>query len=189
MFRLVFSSLMVLLFHGEHANCNIDCPTWTYPSPSYNNCMCGASLGGIVECNSAISQLQVTISEDGYCMFFSKEFNTTLIGSCPYGTLGVVTNNTSVWKYGKGSCSHLHRKGELCGECEENYTLPVYSYYLGCVKCEDYKYGWVKFIAAAFLPLTLFYLIVIVFRISATSPALNGYILVSQMIGFSSNWY
>ena len=63
-----------------------------------------------------------------------------------------------------------------------NYTLPVYSYYLGCVKCEDYKYGWVKFIAAAFLPLTLFYFVVIVFRISATSPTLNGYILVNQIL-------
>ena len=64
----------------------------------------------------------------------------------------------------------------------ENYTLPVYSYYLGCVKCEDYRYRWVKFIVAAFLPLTLFYIMVIVFRISATSSALNGYVLISQLV-------
>ena len=52
--------------------------------------------------------------------------------------------------------SDFHRKGQLCGECEDNYTLPSYSYYLGCVKCETYKNGWVKFIAAAKLPLTFF---------------------------------
>ena len=178
--RLV-SSLLILLLQGQHMSSEIDCPTWTYPSPRYNNCLCGESFDDIVDCNSAISQLRVTINEDNYCMFFSEEFNTTLIGSCPYAVLGEVTKNASELKHRNGRCEFLHRKGELCGECEDNYTLPVYSHYLGCVKCEDYKYGWLKFIAAAFLPLTLFYVIVIVFRISATSPALNGYVLVSQI--------
>ena len=170
--------LLVLLFYGKCASSMTDCPTWTYPSPSYNDCVCGDTFGGIIVCDSA----QVAIDVSYYCMFFSEEFNTTLIGSCPYGIRGKVSMNVSELKYRNGLCSYLHRKGELCGECEDNYTLPVYSYYLGCVKCEDYKYGWVKFIAAAFLPLTLFYFIVIVFRISATSPALNGYILVSQIV-------
>ena len=170
--------LLVLLFHGKCASSMTDCPTWTYPSPSYNNCVCGDKFGGIIVCDSA----QVTIDVNYYCMFFSEEFNTTLIGSCPYGIREEVSMNVSELKYRNGRCSYLHRKGELCGECEDNYTLPVYSYYLGCVKCEDYKYGWVKFIAAAFLPLTLFYFVVIVFRISATSPTLNGYILVSQIV-------
>ena len=58
----------------------------------------------------------------------------------------------------------------------------VYSYNLRCVKCDDFRYGWVKFIAAAFLPLKIFYLLVTLFRISATSSALNGYVLVSQLV-------
>ena len=153
-----------------------DCPTWTYPTHN-NTCKCGVSFRHTVVCDS----LETDIVVDFYCIFLSEEYDTTLIGSCPYGTRAILPKNVSELKDRNVQCSHLHRKGELCGECEENYTLPVYSYYLGCVKCEDYKYGWVKFIAAAFLPLTLFYLIVIVFRISATSPALNGYILVSQI--------
>ena len=167
------------LFAGMSATA---CPTWTYSGPSFNNCVCGQSLGNIVICDPATLNLSVSVAIDYYCMFFSEEFNTTLIGSCPFSKRGKVSMNVSELKYRNGLCSYLHRKGELCGECEDNYTLPVYSYYLGCVKCEDYKYGWVKFIAAAFLPLTLFYFIVIVFRISATSPTLNGYILVSQII-------
>ena len=173
--------LLVLLFHGKCASSITDCPTWTYSSPSYNNCVCGDKFGGVIVCDSA----QVRVDVNYYCMFFSEEFNTTLIGSCPYGVREEVSMNVSELKYRNRCCSYLHRKGELCGECEDNYTLPVYSYYLGCVKCEDYKYGWVKFIAAAFLPLTLFYFIVVVFRISATSPTLNGYILVSQIVASS----
>ena len=79
-------------------------------------------------------------------------------------------------------CFHLHRTGPLCGECEDNYTLPAYSYYLGCVRCESYKNGWIKFIAAAFLPLTLFYMVAIAFRISATSPTLNAFVMANQVL-------
>ena len=75
----------------------------------------------------------------------------------------------------------VHRKGRLCGECMDNYSLPVYSYSLMCIRCTDFKYGWIKFIAVAFLPLTVFFFLVIVFRISATSAALNGFVLISQI--------
>ena len=168
---------LVLWIHGECAAGSMsDCPTWTYPTRN-NECVCGSHFGYILVCIT--DMLVTTLNVDFYCVFFSEEFDTTLIASCPYGSRGILPRNVSELSI---YCQHLHRKGELCGECEDNYTLPVYSYYLGCVKCEDYKYGWVKFIAAAFLPLTLFYFIVIVFRISATSPTLNGYILVSQIV-------
>ena len=78
----------------------------------------------------------------------------------------------------------MQARDQLCGACEENYTLPDYSYYLRCVKCEDYEYGWFKFVAAALVPLTAltaFYIVVIVFRISGTSSTLNGLVLVSQI--------
>ena len=170
--------LLVLWFHGECAVGSMsDCPTWTLPKGN-NECVCGNRFGYTLVCTTKDMPV-TTLNVDFYCVFFSKEFDTTLIASCPYSSRGILPSNVSELNI---CCEHLHRIGELCGECEDNYTLPVYSYYLGCVKCEDYKYGWVKFIAAAFLPLTLFYFIVIVFRISATSPTLNGYILVSQIV-------
>ena len=83
-------------------------------------------------------------------------------------------------------CFHLHRTGQLCGECEDNYTLSAYSYYLGCIKCEHCKNGWVKFIAAAFLPLTMFYTMIITLRISATFKytlsTLNAFVMVNQVL-------
>ena len=109
--------------------------------------------------------------------------------ACPYGSSGVLPRNASeidVPEESEWFCSHLHRMGQLCGECEANYTLPIYSYYLGCVKCESYENGWVRFAAAAFLPLTVFYIIVVAFRISATSPTLNAFIMVNQLIAIPS---
>ena len=59
----------------------------------------------------------------------------------------------------------------------------MYSYDLGCVKCDNYKYNWLKYLAVAFLPLTLFYILVTLFSISFTSPLLTGLVMVFQIEG------
>ena len=61
-------------------------------------------------------------------------------------------------------------------------SLSIPIIYIGCVRCEDYEYGWLKFVAAAFVPLTAFYILVIIFRISVTLSSLNGFVLVSQIM-------
>ena len=192
MATVVVICLLILWLQGECVkSLSDDCPTWTHRTHN-NTCTCGYKFGCTIICTIDKDSSTAAIDVDFYCVFVSEEFDTTLIASCPYGIRAILQRDVSELNYKYGRCSHLHRKGELCGECEDNYTLPVYSYYLGCVKCEDYRYGWVKFIAAAFLSLTLFYLLVIVFRISATSPALNGYILISQIAGtpiLTQLWY
>ena len=162
------------------------CPTWMYrSSANHSECVCGDSLNGVVSCNAKTSTVHLPRH---FCIFFSEELDTTLIGNCPYGSGGLLPKNISKLKDDAyvGLCGHFHRKGQLCGECEDKYTLPVYSYDPGCVKCDDFENGWIKFIAAAFLPLTIFYIIAILFRISATSSALNGYVLVSQLAAISA---
>ena len=146
-------------------------------TPSIAVHVCGSRLGGVVACDQETSRVKI---KRYYCSFFSEELNTTLIGSCPYSYGGGLPMNIS--QLHTEQCSHLHRKGRLCGECADNYTLPVYSYNLGCVACDSFRYGWIKFIAVAFFPLTVFYTFVIIFRISVTSSALNGFVLVSQII-------
>ena len=120
-----------------------------------------------------------------FCFMLNNDndVNTTLLGTCPYGNSVRLPRNFSVSQIYEDSrlCPFYNRKGQLCGECAENYTLPGYSYYLGCVKCNNYKNGWIKFIVAAFLPLTIFYIIVIIFRISVTSSTLNAFVMVSQI--------
>ena len=81
-------------------------------------------------------------------------------------------------------CADYGRTGQLCGRCKDGYAPPVYSYHFSCVECTDYSYNWVKYIAAAFLPPTLFFLAVIIFRISVTSGLLDVFILFSQVISF-----
>ena len=70
----------------------------------------------------------------------------------------------------------------MCGECLEGYGLPVYSYSPSCVECTSYKYNWLKYIAVSFIPLTVFYFLVIILRISATSGYMLGYVTICQMV-------
>ena len=50
------------------------------------------------------------------------------------------------------------------------------------MKCVDYKCNWLKYIAVAYLSLTVFYLIIIAFRISANSGLLVECVTISQMV-------
>ena len=140
MLLLVFVQLIVLFCISKCSSKSSGlptCPTWTYPSPPHNECVCGNSLAGVIICNS--EPLTTNLNVKYFCIFFSEELQTTLIGTCPYGIGGILPKNVSQIKDDTSLCFDLHRKGQLCGECEDNYTLPAYSYYLGCVKCDSYK--------------------------------------------------
>ena len=84
--------------------------------------------------------------------------------------------------YDHSGHAYQYQTGLMCTECVDGYAYPVYSYSLACVECKDYGYNWLKYIAVAFLPLTVFYIIVILFRISVTSGAMNGYVLMCQLL-------
>ena len=185
----MFIVLLCIWMNIEASKCvqkpNVpECPTWTYPNKfsSQDECVCGSHLEGAVECSP--TTLDVFIAPY-YCMSYDQVLNTTVIGSCPYRPLVQEYHPALVPKEPSSLssfiCGTFHRRGQLCGECGENYTLSLYSYNLGCSICYRSQYNWVIFIAAAFLPLTVFYILVIMFRISVTSSSLNCYVLISQL--------
>ena len=53
------------------------------------------------------------------------------------------------------------------------YSPPVYSYNLQCTMCSGGQYNWMKYVAIAFVPLTVFLVFVLCCRFSATSPLLS----------------
>ena len=183
-------SLLVLLIlklavgeGNHHVSKHLACPTWTHPNKTSlkHECICGDSLKGAVDCDPDTLRIRLA---PYYCISYDKLMNTTVIGNCPYRYSG--PENLRLSKdpatLDSNFCGGIHRTGQFCGKCKEDYHFPVYSYSRVCIKCDNFQYGWIKFIAAALLPLTFFYILIVVFRISATSPALNGYILVSQLL-------
>ena len=84
-------------------------------------------------------------------------------------------------------CGHFNRSGQLCGKCKTNYSPPVYSYNLHCTLCSGGKYNWIKYIAIAFVPLTVFLVLILCCRISATSPKLYMYVTFCQALATPAN--
>ena len=103
------------------------CPTGTYLSPPHNECVCANIHGSGILCDQ--DTLTLSVITGNICMFFSEELQTTLIGTCPYWFAGKIPRNVSQLMEGSSKlCLHQHRTGPLCGECEDNYTLPAFSY-------------------------------------------------------------
>ena len=178
---------------GEVRPNNSTCPAWFVPASNSTHCSCGNTLGGIVRCNETRKELLLFAC---YCMT-NDEHMGLVVGGCAYNCNFNGRSyspyrhfyNNSKYSVNDEICGPLNRRGRLCGQCKERFSPPVYSYDLRCVKCNstDYShYNWVKYIAVAFVPLTIFYIVVVAFRISATSPLMNGFVLVSQVIAAPS---
>ena len=58
----------------------------------------------------------------------------------------------------------------------------VVSFDMNCVKCPNGKSNWWKFVLAAFLPLTIFYFVVLMFQINITSSRLYWLVFYSQCL-------
>ena len=57
-------------------------------------------------------------------------------------------------------CRSFNRAGRLCGRCLPNHYPLAYSFNLTCITCQNIKWNWVRYISAAYLLLTAFYLFV-----------------------------
>ena len=171
---------------------NTTCGTWLTPNNS-SVCECGSSLGGIVDCDSISDKVRLVRCN---CMTFGVN-GLLVVGRCIYGcfnskyvdykyanTYYPLPSNTSELNE---LCSLYHREGQLCGRCEENFTLPLYSYDISCVNCtNDYANNWIKYLIVSLLPLTLFFIVIVTCRLSVTSGVMNAFILLCQIISLSA---
>ena len=140
-------------------------------------CKCGPELGGVVYCNECTLEI---LLHQCFCMTFNvKDPNITVVGACLYMCNGTYPVNTD-YMCGKES----NREGQLCGRCREGFAPPAYSYDWRCVRCshDSFLKNLVKYCVVAFLPLTIFFIIVITLHISATSPSMNAFLLACQVL-------
>ena len=150
-------------------------------------CKCGSDLGHVIRCDEASGQVELL---ENYCMTYDNDNRSLVVGKCYIASCHTCRYGEYSMRYSLPSdpfllnqkCDDYGRTGQLCGKCKDGYALPVYSYNLSCVECTDYSYNWVKYVAAAFLPLTLLFLVVIIFRVSVTAGQLDVFILFSQLI-------
>ena len=174
---------VTLVGHHHHKSC----PHWTYRKYHNSSCICGNKLLEVVQCVDDKSPVKLATC---HCMSRSesKEYDGVIEGVCPYlCTNHFFTNITKDIDFQtEDICNDIipqNRTGQMCGRCKEGYAPSAYTYSFICVDCSTYnRYNWIKYIAIAYLPITLVYLLVLLLRLSATSPAMNANIFICQII-------
>ena len=160
------------------------CPDWLRPNNT-QPCEC---ITDILQCNNSTQEASIL---DCYCITTSdtEPPHGIELGQCLYNCKPALSGTDEVYKELPGNvskldskfCDEFNRKGRLCGGCRHNYSPPIYSYSLKCLKCNGQS-QWLLYITVAFVPLTLFFILVVCLRISATSPQMNGYVIFAQVL-------
>ena len=160
---------------------------------SDDRCVCDAlSHVALVRCSDANSYLRVGFWA-GYLNDTRKEevFSSAVcpLGFCNYDSNGSKLSPLEVpLPNSREELEEIvcgaERSGVLCGRCNPGYAVRYHSPSLQCVAEEDYcnSLGWLFYLLSEILPATVLFIVVLVFNISFTSGALNGFILFSQVL-------
>ena len=184
-------------FSGESKKSSEDHFSYACSNNGSTN-LCVFSDDGLYKCGDIPYDILKCSSQDNisvldcYCITYneSEKESQAEVGSCIYNCVNInkidfsdpvyhiLLENTSEVVCEK----EFFRDGTLCGKCKDGYFPQVYSFNMTCVKCPHGRANWWKFVLYAFLPLTIFYFIVIFFKINANSSHLQGFIYYSQVI-------
>ena len=172
--------ILCLLVHGIHG-----CPIWMRED-SNDNKQCQCELAGFISCNETSI---ISLKKELFCISFDDN-GSLVTGACPYyyyqlNYLSSLNSSvTSDIAFNKVMCGPLNREGLLCSKCIPGYGIPVFSKAEDkCVLC-DSQYAWPLYLALVLVPITLFYILVIVFNFSATHPPITAYIFYCQLLPY-----
>ena len=173
-FYICFLVLSVSLLFATDTNC----PAWQYYSNTSGHCVCGFDL----DCGKQVEIGSV------YCATNSIEKGGYYIGQCPFRPKFNIVDRmhsempSNVSQLDEVMCGPYNRRGLLCGECKEGYGRAVYSVDLKCADCSSIWSGYAisLYLFLQFVPITVIFIILVIFRVNITSGPLLGYVLFCQ---------
>ena len=177
----------------KQLNCSKVLPDSCAPGLFYNSttgrCECGVYSDRIIKCNG--TRLFV---EKYYCATYVDQKHALTVGGCRryFNPKKTRKNNAEDTLYhllprrteqlNNATCKPTQRTGILCGRCLPGHYPLAYAFGMSCVPCPDNQWNWLKYIAAAYLPLTLFYILVVCFKLNTTSSHLFAVIYFCQTL-------
>ena len=160
-----------------------------------NGCTCNNSqplFTGIVQCSSSSFRSRLVLL--GQWAGVNNDTGERVAGYCPYTERLSIENLNFPNKTdypGDYFCSGARRTGKLCGKCSNGSAPALNSDRYKCVDCpaERGNYSWVFYLLSEILPLTVFFLILVLFNVSLTSAPANAFIFFSQTISATFSIY
>ena len=81
-------------------------------------------------------------------------------------------------------CGPMNRKDFLCEECIDGFSVSMTSLGHKCSNCTDVWYGIPLYLVIELVPITAFYLLLLIFQLYLTSAPMTSFILYSQSVMF-----
>ena len=161
-----------------------DCPPWFY----FDGDTCKCLPFYAAKCFDNKAYLYA-----GYCATFDIDTEILSLGQCPYHGFSLSRHDKywytqlpdNISELNDYMCGPLNRKGRVCSECKDGYGLAVTSVgfqYYECSKCIGAWYGVPLFLFLELFPLTVLYLIILLFQINIISGSITCFIFYSQLV-------
>ena len=165
------------------------CPPWFIPQEIAGDnttveCSCGPQTHGVI-CDPKTCNTSLHIQ---YCMSYNPVTRTQVVGFCLFESMleRIIDLPPNVSEMNDFMCGHFNREGQLCGTCKKGYGPALFTDY-ECAECSTKNYDWALYLLLEFLPITVFYLVIVTFQISATSGPLNVFIFSAQVVASTMN--
>ena len=161
------------------------CPPWFAYNSETGNCECQRSPGtdNIVKCTE-----QGALLRYGFCMTYEKG-QGTFVGRCQNFKVqghnvsetspGFISLPANISELNQYMCGPMNRKGLVCSECIESFGPAATFYGFSCSSCTN-PWFILLYLFIEFVPITIFYLIILVFRVGLTSSPFTAFVLFSQ---------
>ena len=168
------------------------CPMWYNYSSATNACECFPLW--IMKCDG----LNVFI-HPGHMLTYDSQKNLISASSTHYRHLDGynVTNSmaghillpSDISELNQYMCGPLNRKDHLCSECKSGYGPAIV--FTPCTNvcyiCQDNWYSVILYLLLELVPITVFYLFILVLQIKLTSAPMMCFIFYSQLIVMAFN--
>ena len=171
--------------HDVDSNSEL-CPNtnvWFVPGEN-GKCHCG---DGLVLCDPDTKVLAVM---NCHCItnhYTSDNREVPVVGNCVFNCINIfLSSSVGIYRAAPSNCHYMNRQGTLCGQCLDGYALPAYSYDMKCIPCDSKLQNWWPYITYAFLPLTLFIVIILLLRVNVAAPKLYIFVLAAQILASPS---
>lgn len=146
-------------------------------------CVCEGDYGGLIQCHPF--RYYAELRRGGWIGLDSGHY---VAGECPYCAL--LTDELmlklpqDLSSLQQQLCHSINRQGTLCSGCLPGYGLVVNGYDFDCKLCpvSEEAYGWALYLLTEFVPITAFYLFVVLFDVSVTSGPANAFVFFAQVL-------
>ena len=169
-----------------------ECHWWYF---STNSCQC-LSFNGTLLCDGMKAYIEVerflTIQQNQNIISKSPSRSFNLYQGINVTKPGYRLLPENISELNHFMCGPLSRKGYLCSDCIDGFgpSMSLIEHPNHCYECSGNHWGVMIYLTIVLLPLTLLYLLILIFQIRMTSAPIPCFVMYSQLvvIAFSDTW-